>query len=87
MYIMHKDLVHVYRRTQSASIRNDASLMACTEIINAHCQNYTKNMNIQSGQNTQFLVLNLAVRILTTSLSWFNEHSKLPKEDLAPYSY
>jgi len=44
-------------------------------------------MNIQSGQNTQFLVLNLAGRILTTSLSRVNENSKLSKEDLAPYSY
>ena len=49
---MHKDSVCVSRRKQTASIRNNTPLMACTEIINAHCQNYTKDMNIQFGQNT-----------------------------------
>jgi len=41
MYVMHKDSVHTSRRTQSASIRNNTPLMVCTEMITAHCQNYT----------------------------------------------
>jgi len=87
MYVMHKDSVHISRRTQSASIRNNTPLMVSTEMITVHCQNYTKDMNIQFEQNTQFLILNLAVRILITILSRVNGNSKLSKEDLAPYSY
>jgi hypothetical protein len=84
---MHKDSVHTSRKTQSASIRNNTPLMVSTEMITVRCQNYTIDMNIQFGQNTQFLILNLAVRILITILSRVNGHSKLSKEELAPYSY
>jgi hypothetical protein len=87
MYVMHKDSVHTSRRTQSASIRNNTPLMVSTEMITAYCQNYTKDMNIQFGQNTQFSILNLAVKILITVLSRVNGNSKLSKEDLATYSY
>jgi hypothetical protein len=46
-----------------------------------------KDMNIQFGQNRQFLVLSLAIKILNISFSRVNGYSKLSKEDLAPYSY
>jgi hypothetical protein len=85
MYIMHK--VHTSKRTQCASIRNNIPLMVCAVMITAHCQNHTNDINIQCGQNTQYLVLNLAIRILNTSLSTINGNSKFYKENLAPYSY
>jgi len=58
--------VRTLQGTKCASIRNTNLWTLCGDTRSAYCRNDMEHMNIFCGQNAEFLVLNLVIRISTT---------------------
>jgi hypothetical protein len=71
IYTIDKDLVRTSQRTVYASVRKTNRRMPCRE-NSCYCKNHTELTNALCGQDAGFLVLNLAVHIVTTRLYTVN---------------
>jgi hypothetical protein len=64
----YKYSARTLQRTQCAFIRKTNRLMLYGEITVIYCENHRKHIITLCGRNAKFVVLNISVRILTTSL-------------------
>ena len=65
----------ISQRIRRASISKPSQLVLYRNVIAVYCERRMEYVNTFCGQAAEFLMLNLAVRILTTGLYRFRYHS------------